>query len=668
MNRKFSVLYASQIFMTAFTLLTATFLSAARAAEWENETIFQINKLPPRATGMPYPDRQSALTGDKSIYEMTLNGDWRFNYVGRPADRPVDFQLPAYDDSGWDTIDVPSNWETRGYGIPIYTNINYPFPNNPPYIPHDNNPVGSHRRHFQVPASWSGRHLFIRFDGVRSAFYLWINGIYVGYSQGSMTPAEFEITSLVSTGDNLVCVAVYRWSDGSYLEDQDMWRLSGIYRDVSLYSTADVTMRDFFLRSDLDTDFQDATLHAGFLLHNNGSQSAGSHTVELALLDDSGQPVGPDPLMAGTCSILPSGGETQVNLQAEVAEPRLWTAETPALYHAVMTLRGSSGQVIEVKRCRFGFREIDITNKQLRVNGRPIYMKGVNRHEHHERNGKSVSVDDMIHDIRLMKQNNINTVRTSHYPNQELWYDLCDAYGLYIIDEANIEAHGNWNIVNWASWGPAFLERTKRMVERDKNHPCIIVWSLGNEAGFGQNMVQDYNWIKTRDTNRPVQYEGAHGNDYTDIYCPMYMWINSIGDYARGNPTKPLILCEYEHAMGNSCGDLDEYWQVIESYPVLQGACVWDWSDQGLIKKLLDANTGLYTDVWAYGGDFGDQPNDGNFCCNGLTRPDRSPNPSLYELKKVYQEVKIEAIDILAGRLRIRNQYIFRNLDFLDIH
>jgi beta-galactosidase len=593
-----------------------SFMTAGK--EWENQTINEINRAPRHATLMPYPGRPGAITGTReaSIYHQSLNGNWKFNWVPKPEDRPVNFYQLSYNVSAWEEIPVPSNWEMQGYGTPIFLNITYPHANNPPFVTStpptsytaytERNPVGSYRKEFLIPTEWSGRRVFVHFDGVMSAFYLWINGQPVGYSEDSMTPAEFDITDYLVSGVNLLAAEVYRWCDGSYLEDQDMWRMSGIYRDVYLFSAPQVHLRDFWVRSDLDANYQNATFYVTANVKNYNLSAVGTHTVEITLLDASGSPVGSDPLLTGTLGSIAGNTEGTLDLQTTLTNPLKWTAETPNLYQVLLTLKNSTGTVIEVEQCKFGFREIQIVNAQLLVNGKAIYIKGVNRHEHDPDTGKAVSYSRMVQDVKIMKQNNINTVRTCHYPNDPKWYELCDQYGIYVINEANVECHGNSGLSNDTTWQGAFLFRTQNMVERDKNHACVIEWSLGNESGNGVNFNTTSAWIRGRDSTRPVHYEGAGGGANTDIYCPMYASIESMVSYASGSPTKPLIQCEYAHALGNSVGNLQDYWTAIESYPVLQGGCIWDFVDQGLRKFSdpifqVDDRSSYDNDAIAYG-------------------------------------------------------------------
>jgi len=642
------------------------------APDWENEQVVGRNKEPGRATALPYPDRGRAIqaTREATPYFQSLDGSWRFHWVPHPDQRPVDFYKPDFDVSGWKTIPVPSNWQCQGYGTPLYTNITYPFKADPPRVMgeppadytnfKDRNPVGSYRRTFQVPSDWKGRQVFLQFDGVDSAFYVWINGRQVGCSQDSRTPAVFNVTRYLQQGENVLAVEVYRYSDGSYLEDQDFWRLSGIYRHVYLWSTADLHLRDFFVHAELDDQYRDAQLRVEVEVKNFAERPQ-AFTVEAELLDASGKTVFQGLAANGDAA---AGVAAAVTLNQPVANPAKWSAEQPNLYRLLLTLKDAGGKVVEVTTCNVGFRRVEIKDRVLLVNGQRVYLKGVNRHEHDPLDGHTVSVDSMIQDIHLMKKLNVNAVRTCHYPNDPQWYDLCDQLGLYVIDEANIESHGmgygKESLAKDPAWKEAHLDRTRRMVERDKNHPSVIIWSLGNEAGNGENFYATYDWIKQRDASRPVQYERAGLERNTDIYCPMYATIEHMVDYAKKNPDRPLIQCEYAHAMGNSVGNLQDYWDAIEAYPALQGGFIWDWVDQGL---LVDVPQGRGDKYFAYGGDFGDRPNDGNFCCNGVVHPDRTPHPHAWEVKKVYQNLKVHAVDLAAGKLRVQNKYFFTNLN-----
>lgn len=616
------------------------------------------NKLDPVATFFRFDDAEAARSGDRdsSPYVKQLGGTWKFHYVGTPEERPLDFYKPDFDAGDWDDIAVPSNWELQGFGQPIYTNVTYPFDKDPPKIHGRNgNPVGSYLTTFTVPDEWDGRRVLLHFEGVESACYVWVNGQEVGYSQDSRTPAVFDVTEYLQEGENTLAVQVFRWCDGSYLEDQDFWRLSGIFRDVFLKSVPQAALYDLQIRTDLDSDYQDAELAVDATL-SNASDAPANLSAEAVLLDADGEQV--TDVLTAAASVQP-GERIPVSFRSKIDDPAKWTAETPNLYKLLVTVKDAEGNVVEVIPVNVGFREVEINDGLLCVNGRPLRVTGVNRHEHDPVTGHTVSVESMIQDIKLMKQHNINTVRTSHYPNDPRWYDLCDQYGLYVIDEANIESHGMGygaeSLAKDPAWGKAHMARMVAAVERDKNHPSVIVWSLGNEAGNGINFEETYKWTKQRDPTRPVQYEQAGFGDWnTDIRCPMYARIDRIVAYARRNPDRPLILCEYEHAMGNSCGNFADYWDAIDAWPHLQGGCVWDWVDQGLLEKDDQGN-----EYWAYGGDYGDQPNDGNFCCNGMVRPDRSPNPSLMEAKYCYQPIAIRAVDADSGVIEIENRFGF---------
>jgi beta-galactosidase len=624
---------------------------------------------------VPYPNTRTALQckREASQFYKSLNGRWKFNWVSKPSDRPLDFYRPKYDVSKWDEIPVPSNWQMHGYGRPIYLNMRYPFTMNPPYIPHDYNPVGSYRTEFRIPGAWKDRQVFLHFDGIKSASYIWVNGRKVGYSQGSMLPAEFNVTKYLKPGKNTLAVEVYRWSDSSYLEDQDMWRLSGIYRNVYLFSTPQIHIRDFAVRTDLDDSYIDATLMVRPRITNYTSQDLKGWTVEAQLYDAEKEPLLPEALSRDVSSIIgekyPQRGNVPFGLlQATIKNPRKWSAETPYLYTLLVTLKDSAGKVVEIESCRVGFREVEIKDGQLFVNGKSIKLFGVNRHEHDPDHGRAIPVSRMIQDIKLLKTHNLNAVRTSHYPDDPTWYDLCDKYGIYLIDEANLETHGvGGYFSNVPAWNTAFMERAIRLVERDKNHPSVIIWSLGNESGCGPNHSAMAEWMHYYDPTRPVHYEGAaakpHDPDYVDMISRMYARIPEIIRLATDpGDNRPMVLCEYAHAMGNSVGNLKEYWDAIRSHKRLIGGFIWDWADQGLRKTDTDGR-----EFWAYGGDYGDNPNDGNFCCNGLVQPDRRPNPSLYEVKKVYQRISVTPIESPADSVRIRNEYDFTNLDSVNI-
>ncbi len=696
----------------AFALLVLTALVRAETPpDWENEQVIGRTREPAHATFVPYPDVESALKGsrDDSPYVLSLNGTWRFHWSPKPEDRPAEFFRDGYDVSQWDTIPVPSNWQMHGYGIPIYTSSEYPFKVDPPRVtgtpPSDwtayklRNPVGSYRRTFTLPAAWAGRRVFLHFAGVKSAFYVWINGQQIGYSQGSMTPAEFDVTEALRTGENSVAVEVYRWSDGSYLEDQDMWRFSGIYRDVFLYSTADVRIRDFAVRTDLDADYRDADLLIEPELARYSDRAIRGWTVRAHSYDPAGRPVFVEPAQADAEAILnpdfeddilnartPQRGPARFGwLRAHVSNPQKWTAETPVLYTFVLTLNDAAGSVIEAVSCRVGFREVEVKGGRLLINGKPVRLCGVNRHEHDPDHGRAVPLERMVQDITLMKRFSINAVRTSHYPNDPRWYDLCDRYGLYVLDEANVETHGVRGLLaNDPAWQAAFLDRGIRMVERDKNHPSVIIWSLGNEAGYGPNFAAMSAWIRDFDPTRPIHYEGAQASredrddprdpPAVDFISRMYPRAEPLYDEQRdarwprglrlgrdARDDRPVLYCEYAHAMGNAVGNLKEYWDEIYSNTRMVGGFIWDWVDQGLRRKTADG-----VEYMASGGDFGDKPNLKDFCLNGVVFADRTLPPKAWEVKKVYQPVHIEPADQTGARVRIANRYTFTNLNALE--
>ncbi|MFA8342842.1 MAG: glycoside hydrolase family 2 TIM barrel-domain containing protein, partial [Rhodothermaceae bacterium] len=634
--------------------------------DWENPEVIGINKEAPHSTLMPYVSIEKAKKGDRysSSYYYTLNGKWKFNWAETPAVRPHDFYNLEFNDSEWKEITVPRNWQTEGYGTPIYLNHSYAFEKNPPFIQKHYNPVGSYIRYFSVNKDWADRETYIHFDGVESAFYIWVNGKKVGYSQGSRTPAEFNITPYLKDGKNKLAVEVYRWSDGSYLECQDYWRMSGIFRNVYLYSRSKVHIRDFEIIPELDENYRDAELEIVARVKNNSQNEFWDPEVTVSLFNEKLAVK----RITGSSRYIAPGAETIIRMKAIIKNPKKWSAENPNLYTAVIELKNKEDKTIEILSCKTGFRESKIVNGQLLVNGKPILIKGVNRHDHHPVTGHYVSRKSMIEDIVLMKQNNINTVRTSHYPNDPEFYELCDKYGLYVIDEANIESHGMYydpdkTLANKPEWKKAHVDRIKRMVERDKNHPCVIIWSLGNEAGFGTNFEAASQWIRERDPSRPIHYERAGYNSHTDIVCPMYAGLRYLEWYASEKRERPLILCEYEHAMGNSLGNMKDYWEIIEAHPQLQGGNIWDWVDQGLIKRTSDGE-----EYYGYGGDFGDTKNDKNFCLNGIVLPDRKPTPKLVETKAVYQNIEFDLIKTYwRTNFIIKNKFFFTNLNKIEI-
>lgn len=633
--------------------------------DWENPELFNINREEPHATMISFPDEQGALEAIKtnSPNYVSLDGTWKFNWVKSPDQRPFWFFKDDYDTRDWKDIDVPSNWQMRGYDVPIYVNIPYPHKMNPPFIEHSFNPVGSYKRSFKVPSDWKEKEIFLHFGAVSSAFYVWVNEQLVGYSEDSKVPAEFNITSYLKSGNNTISVEVYRWCDGSYLEDQDFFRLSGIQRTVFLHARPKTYINDFFANGDLESNYNDGVLKLSVSLKGAVAE-AGDYIVNVSLFD------GGEKIYSDKKDVKLFEGKAEVGFLKGFPSVKKWSAEKPDLYSLVLNLKDKDGTILESVSSKIGFRKVEIVNSQFLVNGVAVYLKGTNMHEHDDVNGHVIDEAMILKDIRVMKSNNINAVRTSHYPQQELWYQMCDKYGLYLIDEANVESHGigydkDVTLADKPEWAAAHLDRMKRMVERDKNHPSVIIWSMGNEAGDGHNFLDGYKWIKGRDNTRMVMYERAEKETnaperHTDLWTDMYATIEFIESYAK-DPTKdrPLIMCEYAHAMGNSTGNLQDYWDVIEKYPKLQGGFIWDWVDQGMQKT---DDTG--EKFWAYGGDFGELgvPSDGNFCCNGLTWPDRTAKPGLSEVKRVYQYVGFEPVDLKNGLVKITNKYDFTNL------
>jgi beta-galactosidase len=649
--------------LIAWFCLSVSFCLAQDRPEWDNPAIVKEGVEKPHVTMMIYPTANLALIRQaaQSPWYQSLNGDWKFHGSLRPADRPLEFCRTDFNDASWRSIPVPSSWQLHGFDIPIYSNINYPWPQDSksaPVVPKDLNPVGSYRRSFLLPDAWKSRNVYLHFAGVDSAFYVWVNGMKVGYNEDSRTPAEFNITRFLKPGPNILAVEVYRFSDGAFLEDQDMWRMSGIYRDVFLWSAADRHIRDFEVKTELDGEYRDAELKVKTEL------SASKNCVIAAeLFDAVGKSIGK---ANAACA-------ENAELSLKAPGVKKWSAESPYLYKLLLTLKDSSGAIIEAIPQNVGFRKVEIKGGRFLVNGKPVLIKGVNRHEHSEINGKTVDRASMIKDIKLMKQFNVNAVRTSHYPNQTMWYDLCDRYGLYVMDEANIEIHHYGSdprnrLMNSPEWSPLFLDRMQRMVERDKNHPSVVFWSLGNEAGDGLNAKLNYDWVKQRDASRPVHYEGSSswGGPNSDINSFMYPTPEYIKQAAAKRPDMPLILCEYSHAMGNSSGGLKEYWDIFYSGTNAQGAFVWDWVDQGIRIPIPDEykmNTSNQY-FYAYGGWWEDKTgvrNDNNFNNNGLVSANRTPHPGLWAIKYVYRNLHASAVDLAAGKIKVRNWWFFTN-------
>jgi beta-galactosidase len=606
---------------------------------------------------------------------MTLNGSWKFKWVEKPADAPKDFANENYNDTAWDNFQVPSNWEFKGYGIPIYVNHTYEFNHQnkssdlkiyfpkPPELPENENPVGSYRKKIVIPADWNGKQIFAHFGAVKSAFYIWVNGKKVGYSEDSKLEAEFDLTEYLRPGtENTVALQVYRWSDGSYLECQDMWRISGIERDCWLYARPKIDIADFDVKALLDQSYKNGVFKINVDLQNyNNTDQQGN--VEVEVMEASGLKVFNDKNTAPR-TVKANNGKETVTLEGTIPNIKPWSAEIPTLYDLYITLKDAAGTTIEVIHRKIGFRSSEISGGLFKINGKTVEIKGVNRHEHDPITAHVISEETMRKDILLMKSLNINSVRSSHYPNEARWYELCDELGLYVVDEANIESHGmgyelNTTLGNSPMYQQAHMERTTRMYDRDKNHACIVIWSLGNEAGNGWCFYSTYDWLKKKDTSRPIQYEQADMQWNTDIYCPMYPRPEAIEQYALTHKDKPLIMCEYAHAMGNSVGNFKEYWDIIEKYPNLQGGFIWDWVDQGMA---VERNGKKF---WGYGGDWGpaDINSDKNFLCNGIVASDRTLHPHAFEIKKIYQNVKITTNNILEGKITIKNIYDFKNLD-----
>lgn len=649
----------------------------APSPPWEDPAINAVNRAPAHATMQSYATVDAARAGKRedSGRFLSLNGTWSFAYASGLDEAPTEFYRDAEQGPEWSEITVPANWEMEGFGTPMYLNIRYPFsPVHPPVVPEEDNAVGSYKRTFEVPDDWDGRQVTLHFGGVSSAFYVWVNGEKVGYSEDSRLPAEFDVTPYLHEGENTVAVQVLRWSDGSYLEDQDHWRLSGIHREVYLEAAPTARISDMEVRTDLDAQYDDAQLRIRPDVANDAEEDLEGWHLTAQLYDPDQEAVLDDPLSISaeevTGESYPARGNVPFALmETEVEGPKKWSAESPTLYRLVLSLRTPDGEVVEATGTNVGFREVEIEDGQFLVNGEPVHLRGVNRHDHDDRTGKMVTRADMVEDIKQMKRFNVNAVRSAHYPNNPEWYQLADRYGLYVINEANLETHAlGGSLSNEPTWHSAFMERAVRMVERDKNHPSIVMWSLGNEAGSGPNHAAMAEWIHYADPTRPVHYEGAQyfrtedrgvtDPPYVDVMSRMYSTPSQLEELAeRHNDTRPIMLCEYAHSMGNSTGNLEEYWEVIRSQPRIFGAFIWDWIDQGLVKAAPDGE-----EYWAYGGDFGEHPNAGNFGINGVVFPDRSAQPGLWEVKKVYQPVQIEAEEALAGEVRIKNRFSFTNL------
>lgn len=631
-------------------LAMCSLATMAQHDEWKNPEINAVNRAPMHTNYFAYSSSEEAAKADKenSSNFMTLNGIWKFNWVKNADARPTDFYRTDYNDKGWGQMKVPGVWEMNGYGDPIYVNVGYAwrsqYKNNPPYVPIENNHVGSYRKEIIIPAEWSEKEIFAHFGSVTSNMYLWVNGKYVGYSEDSKLEAEFNLTKYLKPGKNLIAFQVFRWCDGTYLEDQDFFRYSGVGRNCYLYSRNKKYIQDIRVTPDLDSNYTNGTLNVALNLNGSG-------TVELNLTDPAGKSV-------ATAQV---NGNGQKSVVMDVSNPEKWTAETPNLYTLTATLKNGSN-TLEVIPIKVGFRKIELKGGQILVNGQPVLFKGADRHEMDPDGGYVVSRERMLQDILRMKQLNINAVRTCHYPDDNLWYDLCDQYGIYVVAEANIESHGmgygKETLAKNPSYKKAHMERNQRNVQRGYNHPSIIFWSLGNEAGYGPNFEQCYTWIKNEDKTRAVQYEQAGTNEFTDIFCPMYYDYDACKKYSEGNIDKPLIQCEYAHAMGNSQGGFKEYWDLIRKYPKYQGGFIWDFVDQSNHWKNKDG-----IDIYGYGGDFNKyDASDNNFNDNGLISPDRRPNPHAHEVGYFYQSIWTTPGDLSKGEIKVYNENFFRDL------
>ena len=659
-----------------------------QAPYWEDETIFAENKEPAVATYMPYESEQ-AMLADKAYYKtpwttpvnnryLSLNGTWRFHFVSEPSQRPMDFWKEGYDVSAWDTIPVPSNWEMQGYDRPIYANVEYPHSNTPPYIkarPGFNdgganygiNPVGSYVRTFQIPDNWDGRRTLIHFGGIYSAAFVWLNGQYVGYTQGANNVAEFDLTDFLHKGENTLAVQVFRWSDGSYLECQDMFRMSGIFRDVYLYNVPQLSIRDHYFTTELRNNYQEATLNIALTFGSKGEPQEGKKIVEVSLYHPNGT------LMdkATVEPVFYRHGTTECGMKFNLKQPKLWSAETPNLYTVHVVQKDEMGNEEMAFSDKVGFRSVEIRNSLVYINGKRVFFKGTNRHDTDPVYGRAVRTESMLRDVLLMKQNNINTVRTSHYPNAARMYAMFDYYGIYCVDEADLEDHANQSISDRKSWIPAFEDRIERMVKRDRNRASVIMWSLGNEAGNGENFGPCYNKAKSLDS-RPVHYEGTRSNGnygggrFSDFYSKMYpgmAWMNQ----NTSNLDKPMFICEYAHAMGNAIGNLKEYWDIIEGSNSCIGGCIWDWVDQAIYEP-REIKQGVYRLRTGY--DF-PGPHQGNFCSNGIIPATREESPKLAEVKAAHQFVKFELKQVNPAKnlavVLLRNTYNFHDLSQYEL-
>lgn len=631
---------------------------------WKDLSIIGKNTLPATATALPYGDKKSAMADDRtqSPYYLSLNGHWQFEFYDHPLLVPTDYYERDYCDSEWDTIPVPSCWQMLGYGELAYRNVKYSFPVNPPQIPHEND-IGCYRKVFNFPQQWLDDQVILHFGGVSSSFTVYVNGREVGYSEGSHMPSEFNITDYIVEGKNLIAVEVYKWCVATYLEDQDFWRMNGIFREVYIKSEQEIAINDIHVLADLDHTYTDGQLSVDVFINQ---PSTGGY-VQLEVLDEHKQRV----------YIEEQRVKEKVSFQHTVKTVMKWTAETPYLYKVVLTLLDQDKRIINVKCIQAGFRKVEVKDKQFFVNGVSIKLKGVNRHDTHPDRGYAVTREDMLEDILLMKQHNINTVRTSHYPNDTYWYDLCDAYGMYVIDEADLEMHGivrDQNLGNNGraqatlinsdpAWTAAFVDRAEKMVNRDRNHPSIIMWSLGNESAYGPNHDAMSAWIREHEPTRPIHYESAVESPCVDVVSVMYESVERSIEQAKADDNRPYFQCEFLHSMGNSMGNIREYFDAIYTYPRFIGGCVWEWADHGIRQWTEDGE-----EWFAYGGDFGETVNDSKFCIDGMVTPDREPHTGLIEYKHVIAPVEVFEENLYEGQIRILNRHDFLDLSHVTIH
>ena len=642
-----------RITLILLALVASTTLMAQSFNEWRDPELNEVNRAPMHSSYKIFNSAEKAAgvyCDLNNPYRLSLNGTWRFNWVENADQRPTDFFTAGYNDKGWNDLEVPGMWELNGYGDPIYVNIGYAwrgnFRNDPPNVPIEQNHVGSYRRTFDIPQEWIGRDIFLNIGSATSNVYVWVNGKFVGYSEDSKLGAKFDLTKFVKAGENLIALQIFRWCDGTYLEDQDFWRMSGIARDVELVARHKSRLNDVMITPSLDAEYKNGALDMKMEF------SSSVKKADVKLLDAKGAVVAQQ-------SLTPQKGKAEWHV--DVANPAKWSAEEPNLYKVVISASNGK-ETTEAYAQRVGFRSSEIKNAQLLVNGQPVLIKGVNRHEMDPLKGYVMTRERMIEDIKIMKEFNINAVRTCHYPDTPMWYDLCDEYGLYVIDEANVESHGmgygDATLAKNPIYAKAHLERNSRMALRDKNHASIIIWSMGNEAGFGENFEACYRWIREFDPSRPIHYERAEGNDFTDIVCPMYADLNWCKNYLNNSPKKPLIQCEYSHAMGNSMGGFKEYWDLIREHPNYQGGFIWDFVDQAMVRYEADGKVSFL-----YGGDYNNyDATDNSFNCNGIIAADRTPHAHTYEVRRQYQSIWTDAVDLKAGKVKVYNENFFADL------